>query len=271
MVERSVRVTRTVLGALALLAAMTTVVVTASASPAQAAPGCHGATCDHQNPQTMGCQDDAVTVESVTIPGAGANKADLRWSPACNAAWGRAVGTDPNFQAWLYGYHEDPETSFPELDPPFEQSGGATPDGTFSLMLSFDLFVRVCAFNGTDTANCTGLHNAAHPPAIPTTTTTTTTSTTTAPSTTSTTSTTATTAPTGTSSTTTSSTAGTSTTSRTAGGRGATTPSTTIATAAAAEGSLPVTGAGVLPVAVLAMLLIAAGGFLVVLRRRQPS
>ncbi|MEU6624102.1 DUF2690 domain-containing protein [Streptomyces litmocidini] len=54
------------------------------------AAGCTGAGCDNLGPVSQACDGDAVTKASVSD---GIDKAELRWSPKCQAAWVRV--TDP--------------------------------------------------------------------------------------------------------------------------------------------------------------------------------
>ncbi|MCX4984638.1 DUF2690 domain-containing protein [Streptomyces sp. NBC_00572] len=65
------------------------------------AAGCSGAGCDNKGPVSMGCDGDAVTKQTATADGS--LKAELRWSPACQAAWVRV--TDPSGpNAWWDKY-----------------------------------------------------------------------------------------------------------------------------------------------------------------------
>ncbi|MGW0119350.1 DUF2690 domain-containing protein [Streptomyces sp. NPDC003327] len=69
------------------------------------AAGCSGAGCDNLGPVSQGCDGDAVTKRTAYADGS--LKAELRWSPACQAAWVRV--TDPSGpNAWWdkYGYIE---------------------------------------------------------------------------------------------------------------------------------------------------------------------
>ncbi|MGA5067497.1 DUF2690 domain-containing protein [Streptomyces griseoluteus] len=69
------------------------------------AAGCYGAGCDNLGPVSQSCDGDAVT--KATAYADGSLKAELRWSPACQAAWVRV--TDPSGpNAWWpkYGYIE---------------------------------------------------------------------------------------------------------------------------------------------------------------------
>lgn len=49
---------------------------------------CYGDYCSGQDPTTTGCDQDAVTLESVPIS-TGAGQLDLRWSPTCKTNWAR--------------------------------------------------------------------------------------------------------------------------------------------------------------------------------------
>lgn len=60
----------------------------AIAGPA-AAVGCYGDYCSGQNPAAMGCDADAVTRATASIPGTGGQQIELRWSPTCKTNWTR--------------------------------------------------------------------------------------------------------------------------------------------------------------------------------------
>ncbi|MCX5229936.1 DUF2690 domain-containing protein [Streptomyces sp. NPDC006553] len=68
------------------------------------AAGCTGAGCDNLGPVSQACDGDAVTKQTATADGG--LKAELRWSPACQAAWVRV--TDSTGGQWWdkYGYIE---------------------------------------------------------------------------------------------------------------------------------------------------------------------
>lgn len=57
----------------------------AGASPAHAV-GCHDNGCNGKLPEVQGCDDDARTIWSYTYTNI---STDLRYSPACDAIWGR--------------------------------------------------------------------------------------------------------------------------------------------------------------------------------------
>lgn len=71
-----------IVGAIALMLASVL-----STSPAYAATGCYGSTCKGKDPQSMGCATDAFTGAQKTSPDG--RIVQLRYSPACGAAWGR--------------------------------------------------------------------------------------------------------------------------------------------------------------------------------------
>jgi hypothetical protein len=58
-----------------------------TSSPAYASTGCYGSGCNGKDPQAMGCSADAFTGASATSPDG--RIVQLRYSPACGAAWGR--------------------------------------------------------------------------------------------------------------------------------------------------------------------------------------
>jgi hypothetical protein len=70
------------------VSAMTTVLMTVMpGSPAHASVGCYAAGCKGKDPQSMGCSTDAITGAQKTT--ADGRIVQLRYSPACGAAWGR--------------------------------------------------------------------------------------------------------------------------------------------------------------------------------------
>ncbi|WP_354643777.1 DUF2690 domain-containing protein [Kitasatospora camelliae] len=58
-------------------------------SPAHAAVGCYGSGCNGKDPQALGCYADAYTGSQVTTDDG--RLLQLRYSPACGAAWGRLL------------------------------------------------------------------------------------------------------------------------------------------------------------------------------------
>ena len=79
-----------------------------AAQPAQAA-GCYDGTCTGEDPEAMGCDADAVTVDRLVNEGA---VYELRYSAACHANWGRYVngGAGGPFQTNLDGV--PPESAY---------------------------------------------------------------------------------------------------------------------------------------------------------------
>jgi hypothetical protein len=73
--------------ALAISAVTTVLMTVMPGSPAHAAVGCYASTCKGKDPQSMGCSTDAITGAQATSPDG--RIVQLRYSPACGAAWGR--------------------------------------------------------------------------------------------------------------------------------------------------------------------------------------
>lgn len=123
----------------------------ALATPASAA-GCYGASCTGRDPQAMGCSSGARTLDSFPVGGV---LFELRYSPACNAAWTRANGGPAN-------------QFFAQIRGSLSQSGYGPAIGTqvttssdWTGMYSYGLWVRACysyyGETGTSTT-CTVSH-----------------------------------------------------------------------------------------------------------------
>ncbi|NUT33990.1 MAG: DUF2690 domain-containing protein [Hamadaea sp.] len=74
------------LAAFLVMAAVAFGVQALTATPAAASPGCWGSSCNHYDPNTMGCGTDAQTLEKKTL---NLITIELRYSPACYASWTR--------------------------------------------------------------------------------------------------------------------------------------------------------------------------------------
>jgi len=61
-------------------------ILAGAAVPANAAT-CYGEGCIGLNPSGTSCEQDAKTIGAMTVGGDG--MLELRWSPSCNASWGR--------------------------------------------------------------------------------------------------------------------------------------------------------------------------------------
>ena len=61
---------------------------TANAAGLPGGVSCYGDYCSGQQPDTTGCDKDAVTVASVEVDN-GAGRVDLRWPPTCQTNWAR--------------------------------------------------------------------------------------------------------------------------------------------------------------------------------------
>ena len=139
---------------LAVVAAATTFGVYISSSDvAEAAPRCSGASCEGLSPVTMGCDEDAYTVDW-TIQTV---RAELRYSPGCNAMWAKAIGTDAAYRAHIWGW-DLPEAERTGMGSPaaYGESTEPAPEGSYSSMVPGDLWVRVCVFDGASDGLCTG-------------------------------------------------------------------------------------------------------------------
>src|SRR6266568_3676206 len=88
----------TVLTCLAGLGAPTAAIL--AATPPANAVGCYGGSCTGQSPTSEGCATGAYTIDSFRYYGpiASLNGAllELRYSPACYAAWARVTGGNSN-------------------------------------------------------------------------------------------------------------------------------------------------------------------------------
>jgi LPXTG-motif cell wall-anchored protein len=130
------------------------------AKPASAAPQCQGDACEALDPATMGCDADAFTVdwELQTV------RVELRYSPACNAWWAKAVGPDESYKANITGWDTPESERGLGWAPAFYETQGATPDGTYSAMVSGTYWVTVCVFDGLSTGLCTDeFHSSQNP------------------------------------------------------------------------------------------------------------
>ena len=59
--------------------------------------GCRAASCAGKNPVAQGCTDDSIVLESRYTDPLRVARAQLGFSPTCNAAWVRGDGTNPGF------------------------------------------------------------------------------------------------------------------------------------------------------------------------------
>lgn len=74
-------------------AAVTQPIVPAALTSDTKAVGCHGSGCDGKDPNVQGCSDDARNLDSDYLDMLYVAVAQLRYSPACNAAWIRIYGS----------------------------------------------------------------------------------------------------------------------------------------------------------------------------------
>ncbi|EFE72515.1 predicted protein [Streptomyces viridosporus ATCC 14672] len=110
------RLPRLLAGTLAVLALGVTAPAEAS-TQAAAAPACKGASCNGKNPNTTGCDKDAVTPAGAVARSAGGGPAvQMRYSKMCNAVWARfESAANSNFRGKLeikngkpYVFHASP-------------------------------------------------------------------------------------------------------------------------------------------------------------------
>lgn len=128
---------RKAVAAAGAFAALAVGVPLSTATPAAAAVGCTGTGCTGKNPATMGCATDARTVASVNAPGGG-GFAELRFSPACNAAWARQpADSDPGWRVRIQGSSANDGTT----DLTYVDGSNAY----YTLMVSFTWYVRAGA------------------------------------------------------------------------------------------------------------------------------
>ncbi len=129
--------------------------MTVGVSPAHAA-GCFDWGCDGKDPQAYGCSADAFTIENFSYGGA---YLELRYSPACRAAWTRSTSN-----TWY-------NTVFAHIDG-WDQLGGGNlirdywaqvvSGTTWTAMVPFDLWVQSCvgpdAWGAAYPGQCTSRH-----------------------------------------------------------------------------------------------------------------
>ncbi|HZM78843.1 MAG TPA: DUF2690 domain-containing protein [Candidatus Limnocylindrales bacterium] len=112
--------------------------------PAHAA-GCYRSSCNAKDPQSMGCANDARNLESFWYNGASpylqGTLLELRYSPACDAAWVRTTGGDC-FDVWR------PCISVLEVQGGAEQWGNPRGGQNWTAMWSFRYYVRGCFRSG---------------------------------------------------------------------------------------------------------------------------
>jgi hypothetical protein len=84
-------VIRKKIGMLLVAAAIALSIPLTGTTPAYASVGCYASTCNGKDPQGMGCYADAYTGSQVTA--ADGRVLQIRYSPACGAAWGRLLSS----------------------------------------------------------------------------------------------------------------------------------------------------------------------------------
>ena len=89
---------------------------------AAASVGCYSAGCNDKDPQTMGCGADAVTGARTTMPDGAV--VELRWSDACQAAWGRISGARADQFVSVNGPNSQSHSAW--IDAPGQTSGWTT-------------------------------------------------------------------------------------------------------------------------------------------------
>jgi hypothetical protein len=144
-----------------LLSALMAIVVGSSLSTLTPQPGhahpptCYRSTCNGQDPADKGCDHDARNLESFRYQGSFDTLQgvllELRWSPACDAAWVRT--TDGYcFDVWIPCY------SVLQVQGGQEQIGSINTGHHWTNMWSFRSYVRGCFMTGypdTRTDGCT--------------------------------------------------------------------------------------------------------------------
>ncbi|WP_414636339.1 DUF2690 domain-containing protein [Actinophytocola sp.] len=130
---------RSLLTALAVVAAAGGI-TTVGQTPALAA-GCYRSSCNGQDPQSMGCGTDAYPLASFTYTGSNeflrGSFLELRYSPACDAAWVRTTNGDC-FGMWR------PCGSVLEVSGGTAQQSEPHPGQMWTNMWSFRYYVRGC-------------------------------------------------------------------------------------------------------------------------------
>ena len=130
-----------------LAAAASTALLGVHVAPASAevtAPSCSYQNCTGQLPEEAGCDGDALTLESFWYA---ETLIELRYSPACEAAWARATGPG-EFQGRCDGWTDNSLVRIEGQD--WRGPGNATFDGcsgsdqAWSAMIGFDYNVRAC-------------------------------------------------------------------------------------------------------------------------------
>ena len=138
----------TVSGAMSLvIVLLTTLAVSLVAQEPANAAGCYRASCNAQDPQAKGCDADAYNLQSFWYQGSSpwlqGTLLELRYSPACDAAWVRTTGGDC-FGIWR------PCVSALQVQGGDEQWGGPSGGQRWTNMWSFRSYVRGCFKSGTD-------------------------------------------------------------------------------------------------------------------------
>ena len=86
--------------ALALVLALSGLVIVAPAASPAAAVTCYGDYCSGQDPESSGCSADAYTIFTEYVYGTyGASYVEIRWSPTCKTNWARANSVTTNIKA----------------------------------------------------------------------------------------------------------------------------------------------------------------------------
>lgn len=133
--------------ALMILAMACGFVLWSPQSQAALAAGCYRNTCNGQDPQVMGCESGAYNLEAFWYRGPSPwlqnTLLELRYSPACDAAWVRTTGGDC-FGIWR------PCVSALQVSGGQEQWGGPSGGQNWTKMWSFRYYVRGCFRSGED-------------------------------------------------------------------------------------------------------------------------
>ena len=137
-------------------AALLTAALVLPATPANAV-GCYSTSCSGKDPQTMGCASDAVTRTEISASGA---RFQMRYSPACNAAWTRTLSTE-HFNT-LFGQIISYTCSAATASCRHGIYGAQVLEGTnWTAMWSFTYWVRTCystSWYNSEPNGCSAAH-----------------------------------------------------------------------------------------------------------------
>jgi hypothetical protein len=137
------------------LAFVTTVPAAVVAGPALAV-GCYRSSCNHYDPQTMGCSPDAYSL--AVINPEGSYDVQLRYSPACGAAWARITNTGSGYPVYKYLKLQvwSAKTGGTLLWTETKYNEQLNNDQNYwTAMGSYQYWVQACVKNSDDWGHCT--------------------------------------------------------------------------------------------------------------------